>query len=238
VIIDQNLFDKVQEKLEQNRQTAGRYKAKVNYLLSGLIHCGECGSIMQGNTRMDSRYQSKYSSYDCSKKSSHGTCRNRGIRKEQIEDYVIDELYANLFSLVSIKKLVAMLNDYEKDQGKESSAEMDLAFKELKDVNVQKQRLVKLIAGGIDSETVKNELKALEGKTRFLTQHIEEMKQKNNIPSVSEDMIFDLICQSRDFLKTHNRAECRNFIENYVEDVLVYRENVEVKLKIDAPSDV
>jgi site-specific DNA recombinase len=105
-------------------------------------------------------------------------------------------------------------------------------------VEIQKQRLVKAIANGIDPEIVKGELRALEEKISFLTQHIEEMKQENNVPTISEDMIFDLICQSRDFLKSHNRVECRKFLETYIEKVLVYRDNVEVKLKINLPSNV
>jgi site-specific DNA recombinase len=216
-IIDRALFDKVQEKMAQNRQNAGRYKAKVNYLLSGLIYCGECGSPMQGNTRTDGRYGTKYSSYDCSKKSRRNTCSNRGIRKEHIEDYVVDELYENLFPLASVKRLANMLNDYDKDQSGGAHIEIDLAFKELKDVNVRKQRLVKLVADGIDPDTVMNELKSLEEKARFLTGHIEDMKRSNAVPSISEDMVYDLICQSRDFLKERNVAECRNFIEHYVE---------------------
>ena len=234
VIIDKDLFNKVQEKMEQNKQRAGRYKAKVNYLLSGLIHCGECGSLMQGNTRTDGRYGSKYSSYDCSKKSRNNTCSSKSVRKEHIEDYVVDELYKNLFPLASINELVDMLNDYEKGQADGATKEIDLAFNELKNVNEQKQRLVKLVAKGIDPDTVTDELKTLKEKARFLTGHIEEIKRNNAVPSISEEMIYDLICQSRDFLKEHNVAECRNFIEHYIEDVVINQDDVELRLRINA----
>lgn len=52
-----------------NKRKAGHYKSKSNYLLSGLIVCGECGFHYQGNTRAAGRgSQSMYSSYRCGKK--------------------------------------------------------------------------------------------------------------------------------------------------------------------------
>ncbi|MBM7855881.1 DNA invertase Pin-like site-specific DNA recombinase [Desulfohalotomaculum tongense] len=47
-IIDEETFRSVQERMDANRQGPARSKAKVNYLLSGLIWCGECNHKMTG----------------------------------------------------------------------------------------------------------------------------------------------------------------------------------------------
>ena len=108
-IIDQELFDKVQLKLERNAGTGGRFKAKEYYLLSGLVFCGECGASMFGNTRPCGRKKTRYSSYRCSNRREHRGCDNKELRREYLENYVLDALYKALFSEASIKQLARML---------------------------------------------------------------------------------------------------------------------------------
>ena len=50
-------------------------------------------------------------------------------------------------------------------------------------------------------------------------------------------MIYNLIDASREFVRTKNISECKNFIQSYIEKVIVYGERVEVLFKIHVPSD-
>jgi site-specific DNA recombinase len=52
---------------------------------------------------------------------------------------------------------------------------------------------------------------------------------------ISEETILELIRKSGEFVRTHNISECRNFIESYVEKVIVYCERVEVLFKVHVP---
>ena len=49
-IIDKDLFEAVQKRLEKTADAPARGKAKVDYLLSGKLFCGHCGSSMDGET--------------------------------------------------------------------------------------------------------------------------------------------------------------------------------------------
>ena len=91
-IVDQQTFDIVQFKMKGNREKAGMYRAREIYLLSGLIICGECGESMYGNTRICGRHKSRYSSYRCTAGANKRGCKNKEIRREYIESYVLDEL--------------------------------------------------------------------------------------------------------------------------------------------------
>ena len=98
--------------MKNNRDKAGVYKTREIYLLSGLIICGECGECMYGNTRVCGRNKSRYSSYRCYGGANKRGCKNKEIRREYVDNYVLDELYEKLFSHYSIQKLTTMLNDY------------------------------------------------------------------------------------------------------------------------------
>ena len=51
--------------------------------------------------------------------------------------------------------------------------------------------------------------------------------------AISEEAINGLVEQSRDFVRERNIPECRNFVENYIDKVLVSSEKVTVFFKIN-----
>lgn len=62
-IVDKALFLKVQEKLSENKYVlSGQGTAKVPYLLSGNVICGQCGSEMVAD-KSTSKSGKKYSYY-------------------------------------------------------------------------------------------------------------------------------------------------------------------------------
>lgn len=48
-IIEQDLFDRAQKRLDQNKRAPGRAKAEEEYLLTTKAFCGECGSMLVGD---------------------------------------------------------------------------------------------------------------------------------------------------------------------------------------------
>jgi site-specific DNA recombinase len=235
-VIDKETFDKVQKKMEFNARNGGRFKAREMYLLSGLVRCGECGSFMYGNTRFCGRNKSRYSSYRCSNRANHKGCANKELRKEYLENYVLDELYKSLFSECSIKKLAEMLANYNRKKKTESSDELDLAHRELDDVNRKIRKVIELVSeSGVSIDTVKENLKDLEERKQRIETQIKAIGRADDTSLITEETIIDLVNRSRDFVRTRNIPECRNFIESYVDKVLVYANKVVVQFKIHIP---
>ena len=231
-IVDRGTFDKVQLKMAQNLQTGGKYKAKETYLLSSLIRCGECGSAMQGNTRNSGRNKTKYSSYRCSNRRDSQGCSNKELRKEYLDNFVLDALYDNLFSESSIKKLARMLTDYNNRQSIAGKNEIAHVEKDILDATAKISTIIRLVTeSGISIDTVKDELKALEDKKLYLSEHLREL-QLSNAVMITDEKILELVSHSREFVQTKNIPECRNFIEQFIEQVQVYADRVEVLFKI------
>ena len=236
-IIDQETFEKVQVKLANNRKNGGRFKAREVYLLSGIVFCGECGSNMYGNTRHCGRNKTKYSSYRCSDRVQHKGCRNKELRKEYLEGYVLDQMYNRLFSENSIKQLSTMLNEYNQRRSAETNTELAFVTGELEEVVGKISKIIRLVSeAGISIDTVAADLKQLEERKRFLESHIQDITLATKTSAITEDMIVDLVAQSSEFVRTKNIAECRNFIESYVDRVVVFEERVEVFFRINVPS--
>jgi site-specific DNA recombinase len=132
-----------------------------------------------------------------------------------------------------------MLNDYNHRKAEETDEETKLALVELEEINGKIGKIIRLVSeSGISIETVKGELKQLEERKYFVEGYLRDIRLKNNIATISEDAIYDLICKSKEFVQAHNIAECQNFIHSYIEKVIVYSERVEVLFKIHVPDDV
>jgi len=83
----------------------------------------------------------------------------------------------------------------------------------------------------------KDEMKKLEERKYFVEAQIWEIGKANTTLMITEDTIIDLVNRSKEFVQTRNIPECRNFIDSYVEKVIIYGDKVEVQFKIHVPDD-
>ena len=92
-IVDQTLFERVQEKLSRNRQTARRNNTVHQYLLRGLVSCGLCRLSASGRT-----VSAKYHYYVCRGHSNalqftqEDRCTARFIPAQQLDELVWQDL--------------------------------------------------------------------------------------------------------------------------------------------------
>ena len=85
---------------------------KLLYDNTAAIYAHFSRKACNGKTRICGRNKTRYSSYRCYGGAKKRGCKNKEIRREYVDNYVLDELYEKLFSHYSIQKLTAMLNDY------------------------------------------------------------------------------------------------------------------------------
>ena len=233
-IIDQRTFDIVQAKMSENKRKAGQYTAKEIYLLSGLIFCGECGRSMCGNVKTNGRRSGNYASYRCSGRHNKQGCHNKEIRRDYIDNYVLDELYNRLFSKVSLKNLTEMLNDYNAMMSSQSDSEINAIKTQIQDIDRKIGNLLDLVSdGGVKIDTIGGKLKELEAQRQEFEDTLKELELKNKASLISEEQVKEIIIRSGEFIRAHNISECRNFIKSYIEKVIVYDEKVEVIFKVN-----
>ncbi len=90
-IIDKELWDKVQRMLNKRKQAPAAKKAEGGFLLTGKLFCGRCGALMIGDSGT-SRSGQTYEYYTCAKRKHRKSCKKESVRKEWIEDLIIQKL--------------------------------------------------------------------------------------------------------------------------------------------------
>ena len=94
-IIPLELFEDVQEKIAKNKKAPARRKAEDDYLLTTKLFCGYCGALMFGESGV-SHTGKMYTYYKCAAAKKKKTCDKKAVRKQWLEDLVVNETMRNM----------------------------------------------------------------------------------------------------------------------------------------------
>lgn len=217
-IIDEKLFERVKEIMDKNKHTAGRYKAKVNYLLTGKLVCSECGSSMTGETRRYKGYE--YSYYVCSNAKNKKGCTCKPIKKDELENLIIvnlnDKIFNDRFIDEVCENIYKSCTDDSEAKAKLSSLKQELAITENRITN-----LATAIADGITVPEVKEKLTEISEKKRILKMKIFETE----VSASSSNLTLEKI--RSDYKKTANlnllsEDNQKLFISQFVQKIIAY----------------
>lgn len=169
-IVSDELFNEVQEKLKINYQNSAHSKAKTEYILTTKLFCGHCREMMVGVSGKTTAPKPYYY-YRC-KGTQEKRCDKRPVRKEYIEDIVVNEC-RNLLTPENIEMIVRETVAYcERDK---DSAELK-RLKRLLTENERKRNNLRDILIEAPNDSVRNlmydQIPVLEQEKKDLEQQI------------------------------------------------------------------
>lgn len=226
-LVSKEIFQKTREMMISRKKAPGANKAKETYLLTGLIFCGDCGSAMQGNRR-NAKDKPRYVSYRCGSRMQKRDCDNKEIRKEYIEEFVLSELEKNILNDKAVPILVEKINKHIQEQAGSDKESVEVMLKELEDIEKQINNIVSAIMQGFAHEEFKTKMDDLKDKKVKLEVAIKEQESRSQAPKIAEEQVKQLFSMFREFVTQRNIPECKKFIQNYVDKVIVYKDHVEV----------
>ncbi|MEW5952138.1 MAG: recombinase family protein [Bacillota bacterium] len=238
-IVPEDLFWRIQKKMSLNRKlnSTGGHKAKVDYLLSSLIWCGECGQKMVGSsssyTVKSTKEKKKLHYYLCNNANRTNTCNNKKINKTDVEDYVMSKLTKEVFIEKAIQALAEKLYKHYIKNKHETSGEGDYLKKELGNTSKQIENIVDAIAnGGIAVQPLLEKLKSLENSKAILESRLHEWQVKQESDTITFDKAVAYLQHYAEELKSDDPKQVKQVIERFVEKVIVKQDTIEVNLMV------
>lgn len=226
-IIEKEIFQEVQKKMELNKRKTAQYKAKVTYLLSGLLECGECKGAMTGETR---RYRDKeYSYYVCARQKRDKTCNMKPIRKELLESAVINNINKKIFDPDSVHNICERIYEsYQNSDVDEKTKELD---KEVYSIDFKIGNLCKAIENGLDYEEATKRINTLKEEKNDLQYKIIELNSVPNAEKKTVDqMVNEFMAIDVANLSLENQ---KKIIQSFVSKVFVYgNEKEDIKIRV------
>ena len=182
-IVPRDLFDRVQERLAKNSKAPARAKADETYLLTTKIFCGHCGTSMCGESGQ-SRNGTIHRYYKChAVKKKLNDCKKKAVKKEWIEDLVVNETMAMLMDDDMIEAIVSMLMRLQDEE----SSDLPIYEKQLRETETAIDNIVTAVMNGMASKALQTKLTQLEATKEELLLRIEEEKLEK--PKISAEFM-------------------------------------------------
>ena len=179
-IIDKVVFLQAQEMMQKRKKSPGAHKATTLYLLTGLIRCGECGHAMQGNKRKD-KYGNDYISYRCGCRKQKRDCNNKEIKRDYLEEFILQEIEKNILNDEAIPVLSKALNEKINDKTESNEELLKSLEQRLDKVNKEISNILNAIMNGIVNNILKDKLDELEQVKLNLDLKMNELKIENKV---------------------------------------------------------
>ena len=220
-IVDKDLFDRVQQRFEQNKIAHGRpAKEDVSYLLTTKLFCGKCGTLMGGESGT-SHMGNTYYYYKCGNAKRHGKahCDLKAIRKEPLERFVVDTAIKVIFSDEIIEQLIDLVMEAQQKE----NTRLPVLKDQLRDTEKRLANLLEAIEQGILTPTTKQRLDELEARKEALNTSILEEELKK--PVLTREWIRFWLEKFRkgDVGSTEHQ---RQIIDTFVNSVYVFDDRV------------
>lgn len=214
-IIDKKTFDLVQARLKAVGKAPGQFKAKRVYLLSGKLYCGHCGSKMNGNCNTTG-----YTYYECyGKKNLHKDCNKRNLKKDFIEDIVVQDALSLLTEerIQEIATIAVQTNTHEV----ETSTDIPAIRSRLHETKLSLENITKAIETGAAPETLVKRMVELEKEKKTLEGELK--RQEKGVVYLDKDQVIFWLEQFKDG-NIEDEDFRRQLIDLFVNSVTVWDE--------------
>lgn len=217
-IVSPEVFDRVQTRMERNKHAPATSKAKERYLLTTKLFCGNCGKVMFGESGVGTG-QKVYRYYKCASAKKKTGCNKKAVKKEWIENLVVQQTMAVVVDGPLMERLVDRLLSI---QGAESY-DLKLLRRQLKETEQGIENMVNAIQQGIITASTKERLATLEEQKRQLDQQI--MKEQIQSPVLTREQIAFFLDQYKHTDIT-DETQRQRLIDCFVNAVYVYDDKI------------
>jgi site-specific DNA recombinase len=239
-IVDEALFETVQEQLAQNRQRARQRKRGARYLLQGLLVCAQCGYSYYGKAISNKAAKGKkrdYAYYRCIGTDAYRfggerVCDNLQVRTDTLDQLVWDEVRGLLVNGQRVQQ------EYERRLQAPRQENENLQAKQAQIAKVR-QGIARLIDTYAEGFIEKHEFEPRIRRLRQRMADLETQAQKiADEASLLEELglvisrLEDFAAQVQEGLDEADWSTRRNLIRTLVKRVEIGKEEVNVVFRI------
>ena len=214
-IVPEDLFERVQEKIEKNKKAPARHKAEDDYLLTTKLFCGYCGAYMCGESGRG-RNGSVHRYYKCvSVKKKRTECKKKAVKKDWIENLVISQTMRLVNDEETVKAIAAMLLDMQERE----NTNLPLLTEQLREAQRGIDNLLNAIQQGIFTKSTKSRLEELEAAKEEL--EIRIANEKLVKPKLTEEQILFYLHKFR-VLDMSKQSHRQRLIDTFINRIYLY----------------
>lgn len=183
-IVPKEIYEKVRRKIDANKY--GKRSVDVIYMLRNKMICGYCGRSISAETGT-SKGGKKIRYYKCLGRKHNNGCKKSMVRKELLEDIVVNNIVTLLSEQKVCDKMIAALMRKQEELIADN-ADLQRLTKEHKTTESQINNIMTAIENGGTSATAMKRLRELEVKAAELEKAIAIQRAQTAYRFTEEEM--------------------------------------------------
>ncbi|MCM1364118.1 MAG: recombinase family protein [Faecalibacterium sp.] len=213
-IVIPELFDRAQERMRLTKKAPARHKAEDEYLLKTKLFCGKCKCMMTGESGT-SRTKEVHRYYKCYGVRSHNGCDKKTVKKDWIENLVIEKVMKIIFN---DDEIVALVDKVMEFLGK-GNDNLPILQKQYTEAQKCIDNLLNAMQQGIITASTKQRMEELEQQKSELSVQI--IKEEMSRPKFTKD---EALCWFYRFRKLNPKKleHRRKLIDNFVNSIFLF----------------
>lgn len=224
-IMEKEVFYAMQKHLETKKNPHGRHRENSDYILTGKLRCGHCGSFMVGIAGT-SQSGTKHYYYTCNKRRTEADCKKKNVRKDFIEQAVADLtmqfiLQDDVMDWIATCGMELLAESSAKT--KLSELEADLAENKKATKNI-----LAAIEQGIFTASTKERLLELEANIADIEQSIAIAKAAQSDNKITKEHIIWHLQRLKDG-DTGDKDFQKELIKTFVKVVYLWDDRIEIQ---------
>ena len=214
-IIDDDLFDRVQQRMAANKKAPAKAKATEVYLLTTKLFCGDCGRMMAGESGTSGTRGVTHYYYKCSGAKRHLGCTRKAIKKHWIERAAVLVTVNKVFNPAEIDRIVEAIISL---QEQENSA-LPAMRQQLSECEKAIENMLNAIQAGILTASTKERLEKLEAQREDLKLAIAQAQLLK--PRYTKEQIVSWINRFK-YGKADDPEYQKQIIDTFINSIFVF----------------
>jgi len=215
-IIPSEIYDKVRQKINLNKY--GKRSTEVVYLLRHKLKCGYCGMPISAECGTASDGTKRHY-YKCLGRKRKKGCQKSMIRKEVLENFILDNIIKILSSSKYIDKMIDGIMEAQESLSNGNSI-LNSLLKDKKQAENTLNNIMKAVEQGVVNNTTNKRMKDLEKQIEELEMQILIEKSKNTIKLSKEDV--------KQYYIQALQLEPKLLIDYLIQEIKVFEEKIEI----------
>jgi len=226
-IIPFTQWQKVQSILESRKFLCPRANDKTIYILTGKLFCGKCGAAYTGVGTVAGRNKIYYRLYRCVNKKQNKTCDNKDVRKETIENYVL-EYIEKTFNPKNIRELMCRMQEYQQRKTNDYTHEIIQVKNKISGTETQINNLLSAIADGYLKGSIAGpKLDILNRDKEQLELRLNEVSRKN-ITFTEEDVLGYVKLIQQMLAERNDPIMCKKVIDICIKKIILNADDYKI----------
>lgn len=218
-IVSEELFERVQQRMAQIKKAPAKHKAEDEYILTTKLYCGKCGCFMVGESGHSLATDTVHRYYKCVGVKRRKDCDKKTVKKEWIENIVIEQIKKIIYN----DDLISDLADTALEALSAENTTLPLLKKQYTQVQKSIDNLLSAMEQGIITASTKERMEALEQQKSELSMHI--VKEETARPTITKEEILFWFHKFRE-MDTRKVDHRRRLVDSFINAIYLYDDRI------------